>query len=125
MAFAVIGSSASVVRTVYYKDITGTNYWKAITNFLAWSIVEPGIGITAASLATLRPLLRLCIEGSQEVLSNKEASCMGESDNSSYGAGSSGGGNKHFIRSNQENLEVGEPKTHMRTDLEFLGGQYV
>ena len=57
MAIAVVGSSAGIVRVIYYKDLEGTvNYWVTSTGFQSWSVVEPGLGIFAANLATLRPL---------------------------------------------------------------------
>jgi len=66
MAIAVIGSCTAIPRIASYKDLHGSgNYWWISTQFLTWSIVEPGVGILAANSATLRPLLdklmRACV----------------------------------------------------------------
>jgi len=53
LLLGTIGGIASVIRTVYL--------WSIETNFLAsayWTVVEPGLGIVAASLITLRPLFQ-------------------------------------------------------------------
>lgn len=50
-------SSATIVRIIYIRSLTETpDYtWEGI-NLAKWTLVEPAIGITAASIATLRPL---------------------------------------------------------------------
>ena len=48
-----------------------------------WSAVEPGLGITAASLATLRPLLRVARERVRSKLSNYSPNGTGRFTNSS------------------------------------------
>ncbi|PSN73453.1 hypothetical protein BS50DRAFT_187296 [Corynespora cassiicola Philippines] len=58
LAFAAVGSTATVVRMKYIHTLTnGPDFLYATTDVAIWSTVEPGIGITAGSLATLRPLL--------------------------------------------------------------------
>ncbi|KAK2775133.1 integral membrane protein [Colletotrichum kahawae] len=60
LSFAAIGSAATVVRSVYIPTLlNGDDFLWATTDVALWSTVEPGIGITAASLATLRPLWQL------------------------------------------------------------------
>ncbi|PVI02586.1 hypothetical protein DM02DRAFT_589253 [Periconia macrospinosa] len=60
LAFAAIGSTATVVRMKYIHTlINGPDFLFATTGVSVWSTVEPGIGITAGSIATLRPLFRL------------------------------------------------------------------
>ncbi|KAI1843773.1 hypothetical protein JX266_010032 [Neoarthrinium moseri] len=62
LGFASIGSTATIVRMFYIPDmLNGQDFLWATTNFAIWSTVEPGIGIIAASLATLRPLLQLAL----------------------------------------------------------------
>ncbi|ORX94210.1 hypothetical protein BCR34DRAFT_499411 [Clohesyomyces aquaticus] len=62
LAFAAIGSTGTVVRMKYIHTLThGDDFLWATTDVAIWSTVEPGIGITAASMATLKPLLQLCL----------------------------------------------------------------
>ncbi|OHE98128.1 hypothetical protein CORC01_06496 [Colletotrichum orchidophilum] len=60
LSFAAIGSAATVARSVYIPTLlNGDDFLWATTDVALWSTVEPGIGITAASIATLRPLWQL------------------------------------------------------------------
>ena len=52
------GSTATIVRMPYIKQLAQDDFLYSTTNVAIWSTVEPGIGITAAALATLRPLFR-------------------------------------------------------------------
>ena len=62
LAFAAIGSTATVVRMFYIHTLMdGPDFLYATTDVAIWSTVEPGIGITASSIATLRPLVRYCL----------------------------------------------------------------
>lgn len=59
LAFAAVGSTATVVRMFYIHTLTnGPDFLYATTDVAIWSTVEPGVGITASSIATLRPLVR-------------------------------------------------------------------
>lgn len=59
LAFAAIGSTATVVRMQYIDSLTnGTDFLWATKDVAIWSTVEPGVGITAGSIATLRPLFQ-------------------------------------------------------------------
>ncbi|KAF2659888.1 hypothetical protein K491DRAFT_712185 [Lophiostoma macrostomum CBS 122681] len=59
LAFAAIGSTGTIVRMKYVHSLTnGPDFLYATTDVALWSTVEPGIGITAGSIATLRPLLQ-------------------------------------------------------------------
>ncbi|KAL6703667.1 hypothetical protein ACN47E_009441 [Coniothyrium glycines] len=61
LAFAAIGSTATVVRMFYIHTLmNGPDFLYATTDVAIWSTVEPGIGITAGCIATLRPLVRHC-----------------------------------------------------------------
>lgn len=52
-------SSATIVRFPYLNSLTDIDDFLYATSDVAiWSSVETGIGITAAAVATLRPLLR-------------------------------------------------------------------
>jgi hypothetical protein len=62
LAFAAIGSTATIVRMFYIHTLmNGPDFLYATTDVAIWSTVEPGIGITASSVATLRPLVRHCL----------------------------------------------------------------
>lgn len=58
-----VGTAISIVRLVYIHGLTyNLNFFASGVNITLWSIIEAGICITAASLATLRPLCRCCID---------------------------------------------------------------
>lgn len=60
LSFAAIGSAATIARSVYIPTLlNGDDFLWATADVALWSTVEPGIGITAASIATLRPLWQL------------------------------------------------------------------
>lgn len=76
-------SSATIVRIVYIRSLTETKdySWEAI-NLVKWSMVEPAIAITAANIATLRPLLNTVFCFSTKAVDSKvgeEESVTGES----------------------------------------------
>jgi hypothetical protein len=54
------GGVASMVRMKYIPGlaITSFAFFSEATDTAVWSIIEPGLGIIAGSLATLRPLFR-------------------------------------------------------------------
>lgn len=54
----ISGSVASIIRLRYISDLVSQDFLFDATDVAIWSTVEPGMGITAASLATLRPLFR-------------------------------------------------------------------
>jgi hypothetical protein len=58
------GSVASIVRMLYLHSITVPTgeFFVNISKLSVWSTIEPGVGITVASLATLRPLLAKVVE---------------------------------------------------------------
>ncbi|KAF2660064.1 hypothetical protein K491DRAFT_589929 [Lophiostoma macrostomum CBS 122681] len=59
LSLAALGCICSMVRFRYVDGLTEYNdfFWNA-TNIAIWSTVEPGAGIVAGCLATLRPLLK-------------------------------------------------------------------
>lgn len=57
------GSIVSLVRIRYIKGLqAGPDFFNTAVDLCIWSIIECGLGIAAASSATLRPLLRGCLE---------------------------------------------------------------
>ena len=62
LAFAAIGSTGTVIRMAYIHTLVeGPDFLYATTDVALWSTIEPGIGITAGSIATFRPLVRHCL----------------------------------------------------------------
>ncbi|KAL3952805.1 hypothetical protein ACCO45_012748 [Purpureocillium lilacinum] len=60
LSFAAIGSSATIFRSTFIPTLLeGDDFLYATSDVAIWSTVEPGIGISAASVATLRPFLQL------------------------------------------------------------------
>ncbi|KAL3952816.1 hypothetical protein ACCO45_012759 [Purpureocillium lilacinum] len=60
LSFAAVGSSATIFRSTFVPTLLdGEDFLYATSDVAIWSTVEPGIGISAASLATLRPFLQL------------------------------------------------------------------
>ncbi|KAL6708785.1 hypothetical protein ACN47E_002481 [Coniothyrium glycines] len=75
LGFAAIGSTGTVVRMFYLHTLLdGPDFLWATTDVAIWSTVEPGIGITAASLATLRPLMRIWFARSSRLASSEQSS---------------------------------------------------
>jgi hypothetical protein len=60
-----IGSTATIVRIPYIKQLAQDDFLYSTTDVAIWSTVEPGIGITAAAMATLRPLFRTFLSRSK------------------------------------------------------------
>ncbi|KAL1640389.1 hypothetical protein SLS58_007062 [Diplodia intermedia] len=59
LGFAAIGSTATLVRIPFIHGLKATeNFLYESTDVAIWSTIEPGVGMTAACVATLRPLLQ-------------------------------------------------------------------
>ncbi|KAI0434531.1 hypothetical protein F5Y09DRAFT_295729 [Xylaria sp. FL1042] len=59
LSLGVFASIATLIRLKFLADITDvSDILHAGTDAMIWTLVEPGIAISAASLATIRPLLR-------------------------------------------------------------------
>lgn len=74
-ALGCLGSLASIVRLVLF--LTNTSGYSLLGEGLLqaiWTLIEPGFGITAASMATLRPLLRK--DGGKTVAATRSNSHM-------------------------------------------------
>ncbi|RHZ44169.1 putative integral membrane protein [Aspergillus thermomutatus] len=63
LSMACIASSAVIIRIPWVKTFADYDFLYATVDIALWSNIEVGLGISAGSLATLRPLLRL-IRGS-------------------------------------------------------------
>ncbi|KAL2210664.1 hypothetical protein CC79DRAFT_1366047 [Sarocladium strictum] len=94
LAAGVIASSATIVRFPYLNTLTDIDDFLYSTSDVAiWSTVETGIGITAAAVATLRPLLRAIFTGSS-------APGHGTSAAAQFNKASNGHPNGGYIRGN-------------------------
>ena len=66
LILGTVGSIVSVVRLPYIKGLAmGPDFFRNVVNTTLWSVIEPGIGITAACLANLRPLFKCISEGTR------------------------------------------------------------
>jgi len=61
LALAAAGGIASMIRFKYLAGLAepGYSFYATTHEAMVWSCIEPGLGIIAGSLASLRPLLRL------------------------------------------------------------------
>lgn len=65
-----LGSIVSVVRLPYIEGLAmGPNFFRGAVDITIWSVIEPGFGITAACLVTLRPLFTCVGENRSEARS--------------------------------------------------------
>lgn len=88
IAFGTCGGIASCVR-LYFITRHFSDFESALEGGITsgvWTVVEAGIGVTAASLATLRPLLRSCMEFTKTRFST--VASRHNSDDVELGAGS-------------------------------------
>ncbi|KAI5271514.1 hypothetical protein E4T47_05129 [Aureobasidium subglaciale] len=72
LLLAVLGSIASIIRTVYIPEIgPDGNIYSRSMKPLIWTMIEGGLGIIAASLAALRPLFQRCSTRTKSALQSK------------------------------------------------------
>jgi hypothetical protein len=72
LLLAVVGSIASIVRTVYIPMLgPGGNIYARSMKPLIWTMIEGALGIIAASLATLRPLFQRCAGKTKSALQSR------------------------------------------------------
>lgn len=61
-----LGSIASLIRLTTVKGLSpGREFFRDSAPTAIWATIEPGLGIAAASFATLRPMFRRCIESTR------------------------------------------------------------
>ncbi|KAI0400568.1 hypothetical protein F4802DRAFT_476994 [Xylaria palmicola] len=59
LSLGIFASVATLIRLAFLADLTDvSDILHAGTDAMIWTLIEPGIAISAASLATIRPLLR-------------------------------------------------------------------
>ncbi|OCK82007.1 hypothetical protein K432DRAFT_294167 [Lepidopterella palustris CBS 459.81] len=68
LSLGAVGSICSIIRFRYIDGLTRTDdfFWNA-TNCAIWSTIEPGTGIIAGSLATMRPFFRLIFRTARDL----------------------------------------------------------
>lgn len=82
------GSIVSLVRFAYVKGLQpGQDFFRLTGKFALYSTIEPGLGIAAVCLGTLRPLFRKIIDTTQTLTSLSKRS-KGRSDDGSGARGS-------------------------------------
>ncbi|CAI4210221.1 unnamed protein product [Parascedosporium putredinis] len=60
LGLGIFASVATLIRLKFLADLTDTaDILFAGTDAMVWTLIEPGVAIVAASLATIRPLLRV------------------------------------------------------------------
>jgi hypothetical protein len=68
LALGAAGSIVSFIRFAYVEGLVpGKHFIRQSAKFALYSTIEPGLGITAVSFATLRPLFKKCLEGAKSV----------------------------------------------------------
>ena len=83
LALGAVGSIVSLIRFGYVEGLRpGKHFFVQSAKFALYSTIEPGLGITAVSFATLRPLFKKCLEGAKSV-SHSQGSRSGKKTASS------------------------------------------
>ncbi|KAI1337478.1 hypothetical protein F5Y15DRAFT_155406 [Xylariaceae sp. FL0016] len=61
LGMGIFASIATLIRLKFLADLTDiADILHAGTDAMVWTLIEPGVAISAASLVTVRPLLRRC-----------------------------------------------------------------
>lgn len=109
ISLASLGSLASCVRTYYVSGLgPSTRFYVDSTKTIIWAVVEPGLGITAACLATFRPLYARLFEKGREVLEG----VGGKSPVADFDFGK--GGLIHVTRSVRKESDSGSSDDHRK-----------
>lgn len=75
LSLGAIGSISSLIRLAYVPGLkNGPVFFSNAINIGIWSVIEPGLGIVAASLATLRPLFKSMVEKARNTTNSSSRS---------------------------------------------------
>ncbi|KAL1305796.1 hypothetical protein AAFC00_003960 [Neodothiora populina] len=75
LSMGAMGSISSLIRIAYIPGLApGPHFFSNAIDIAVWSIIEPGLGICVASLATLRPLIRSIVETTRKSFGSSERS---------------------------------------------------
>ncbi|GAP87406.2 putative integral membrane protein [Rosellinia necatrix] len=99
LALGAVASTATIVRLFYVWQLAhddDTLY--KFTDLAIWSTVENGLGLTASSIATLRPLFKsfLGVARSHRLSTNRNVLRKRSRNTNSYGPGPSPGADSQF-----------------------------
>ncbi|RDW86917.1 putative integral membrane protein [Aspergillus mulundensis] len=106
LSMGCVASAAVIVRIPYLHYYKDKDFLYATTNISIWSNVEAGLGITAGSLVTLRPLLRW-FRGETSYVNSKSRTWYG-------GTGSMPLSSMNGARQSRQD----QPGRHWRPDIE-------
>ncbi|KAF2119965.1 hypothetical protein BDV96DRAFT_641832 [Lophiotrema nucula] len=111
LSLAALGCVCSIVRFKYVEGLTEIDdfFWNA-TNIAIWSTIEPGAGIIAGCLATLRPFLKSFLHTARSIHSSTMRSDKHFSRFSPWGGESSyqrSGGDSHSQASDARTSRTG------------------
>lgn len=71
LSLGAVGSISSLIRLAYVPGLkNGPEFFSNAINIGVWSVIEPGLGVIAASLATLRPLFKSMVEKARNTSSS-------------------------------------------------------
>lgn len=143
LAFAAIGSTATLIRMPYIKGFKATHDFLCTrpippplspatpltipadesTDIAIWSTIEPGIGMTAACIATLRPLLQHVLHRTGLSTPEKSGGHYGSYGNAIGSKGRSANGNG-YMRSNSYShaMDTMRPDTITGTNTVVTAG---
>ncbi|KAJ6073195.1 hypothetical protein N7467_011280 [Penicillium canescens] len=63
LSLAALASVAVIIRIPFLQSYADANFLYSTFQIAIWSVIETGLGITAGSLITLRPLFRWLLDG--------------------------------------------------------------
>lgn len=117
LALGAIGSIASIIRLRYIGDLVQKDFLFAATDVAIWSTVEPGMGITAASLATLRPLFKNFLANTRFFSSSNNSANSSRPSRTSYRRSEK---KTSTIYTSEHPMELGFiERTHVDIDRQF------
>ncbi|THW45438.1 hypothetical protein D6D21_04435 [Aureobasidium pullulans] len=75
LSLGAVGSISSLIRIAYIPGLkNGPVFFSNAINIGVWSCIEPGLGIVAASLATLRPLFKSMVDKARNTTNSSRSS---------------------------------------------------
>lgn len=78
LALGALGSIASLIRLRYVGDLLPTtDFFKNSVDATIWATIEPGLGITAASFATLRPMMQWLFDSARTLMGSQHSKSNG------------------------------------------------
>ncbi|KAF7595923.1 hypothetical protein BBP40_004069 [Aspergillus hancockii] len=75
LGIACIASTGVIVRIPFLRYAKSPNFLHATTQISVWSNIEASLGITAGSLATVRPIIRMFSRVASSISSRQSSAC--------------------------------------------------